>query len=135
MISEMLTLRALEAHFPGLPPELLDIVVELRNLVAEIAPQAVEEVRRQGLVYHHAGGGPVSAGICGIHLERDHVRLYFTLGAFIPDPHGLLIDEGRKAMRFVRIDSFDGAPWDELRELIAAHARFDPYSQTFRDRS
>lgn len=131
MESEMITLRELETHFPGLPPGLLDIVVELRNLVAEIAPQAVEEVRRQGLVYHHAGGGPVSAGVCGIHILRDHVRVYFTQGAFIPDPHGLLIDEGRKAMRFVRIESFDSAPWEDLRALIEAHARFDPYTQTF----
>ncbi|GAP13034.1 uncharacterized conserved protein [Longilinea arvoryzae] len=128
----MISVRELEAHFADLPPELLDIVVELRNLVAEIAPQACEEVRSRGLVYHYAGGGPVSAGICGIHVERDHVRLYFTQGAFIPDPHGRLVDEGRKAMRFVRIESFDSAPWDDLRALIESHARFNPYTQTFR---
>lgn len=128
----MLSQRELEAHFAGLPPELLDIVVELRNLAVEIAPQACEEVRRHGLVYHHPGGGPVSAGICGIHAMRDHVRLYFTHGAFLPDPRGLLVDEGRKAMRYVRVESFDSAPWEALRALIEAHARFDPYTQTFR---
>ncbi|TLN09794.1 DUF1801 domain-containing protein [bacterium] len=130
----MLTLRELEAHFTYLPPGLLDIVIELRNLVAQLTPRACEEVRRAGLVYYHAGGGPVSAGICGIHVLPDHVRLYFTHGAFLPDPHRLLIDEGRKAMRYARIDTFDTAPWDALRELIAAHARFDPSTQTFRDR-
>jgi len=128
----MLTLHELETHFSGLTPGLLDIVVELRNLVAQIAPQACEEVRRQGLVYYHAGGGPVSTGICGIHIMSDHVRLYFTHGSFLPDPNRLLIDEGRLAMRHVRIDSYDTAPWDGLRALIEAHARFDPYTQTFR---
>lgn len=128
----MITLHELEAHFSNLPSELLDIVIELRNLAVEVAPQACEEVRRQGLVYYHAGGGPVSAGVCGIHVQRDHVRLYFTHGAFIPDPQRLLIDEGRKAMRYVRIDSYDAAPWPALRDLIEAHARFDPFTQTFR---
>lgn len=130
----MLTLRELEAHFAHLPPGLLDIFIELRNLAVQVAPRACEEVRRAGLVYYHAGGGPVSAGICGIHAERDHVRLYFTHGAFLPDPFSLLIDEGRKAMRYARVDSYESAPWDALRALIDAHARFDPYTQTFRDR-
>jgi hypothetical protein len=131
----MLSQRELEAHFSHLPSELLDIVIELRNLVVEVAPQACEEVRRQGLVYHHAGGGPVSAGICGIQVRRDHVRLYFTHGAFIPDPQGLLINEGRKAMRYTRIDSYVAAPWQALRALIEVHARFDPYTQSFRPTS
>ncbi len=130
----MLTLHELETHFSYLPPGLLDIVIELRNLVAQFTPRACEEVRRQGLVYYYAGGGPVSAGICGIHVMPDHVRLYFTHGAFLPDPRGLLIDEGRKAMRYTRVDSYENAPWDALRELIAAHACFDPATQTFRGR-
>ncbi len=130
----MLSLRELEAHFSHLPPGLLDIVIELRNLVMQLTPLAREEVRHQGLVYYHAGGGPVSAGICGIRVMPEAVRLYFTHGAFLPDPRGLLIDEGRKAMRYARVDSYETAPWDALRELIAAHARFDPATQTFRYR-
>lgn len=128
----MLSLREFEAHFSGLPPKLLEIMVELRDMVTQIAPGACEELRRRGVVYFHPGGGPVTAGVCGIQAMRDHVRLYFTQGAFIPDPQGLLIDEGRKAMRFVRIDSYDAAPWEALHALIEAHARFDPYTQTFR---
>lgn len=133
-MNPMLTLREVEAHFAHLPPEQLEVVLELRNLVAQAAPDACEELRRGGVVYFHPGGGPVSAGICGIQARRDHIRLYFTHGAFLPDPHGLLIDEGRLAMRYARIDSFAGAPWDELRALIAAHACFDPRTQTFSSR-
>lgn len=128
----MLTLRELEAHFKHLPPGLLEVVLELRNLAARAAPRAREELRLGGVVYFHPGGGPVNAGICGIQARRDHIRLYFTHGAFLPDPEHLLIDEGRKAMRYARIDSFDSAPWDALRDLIAAHARFDAATQTFR---
>jgi hypothetical protein len=128
----LLTLHEVKAHFAGLTPGLLDIVIELRNLVAQAVPQACEELRRGGVVYFHPGGGPVSAGICGIHVMPDHVRMYFTHGSFLPDPYRLLVDEGRLAMRHVRIDSYDTAPWDALRALIEAHARFDPYTQSFR---
>ncbi len=130
-MNPMLTLREVEAHFAHLPPNLLEVVLELRNLAAQAAPGACEELRRGGAVYFHAGGGPVSAGICGIQARRDHIRLYFTHGAFLPDPFRLLTDEGRKAMRCARIDSYETAPWDALRALIEAHARFDPRTQTF----
>lgn len=133
-MNPMLTLREVEAHFAHLPPDLLEVVLELRNLAAQAAPGACEELRRGGVVYFHPGGGPVSAGICGIQARRDHVRLYFTHGAFLPDPFHLLIDEGRLAMRCARIDSYETAPWDALRALIEAHACFDPHTQTFRGR-
>lgn len=128
----MLSLHELEAHFAGLPPELLDIVVELRNLVQQIAPDAVEAVHRYGLTYYDARrGGPVSAGICQILARPDHIRLAFIHGAFLPDPHHLLQGD-RLVKRFVRIDSYEQTPWDDLRALIEAHNRFDPYSQTFK---
>lgn len=133
-MNPMLTLREVEAHFAHLPPEQLEVVLELRNLAAQAVPDACEELRRGGVVYFHPGGGPVSAGICGIQARRDHIRLYFTHGAFLPDPFHLLIDEGRLAMRYARIGSYAAAPWDALRELIETHARFDPATQSFRDR-
>jgi len=133
-MNPMLTLREVEAHFAHLPPEQLEVVLELRNLAAQAVPDACEELRRGGVVYFHPGGGPVSAGICGIQVRRDHIRLYFTHGAFLPDPHRLLIDEGRLVMRYARIDSYESAPWDALRVLIALHASFNPRTQTFSSR-
>jgi len=111
------------------PPELRDIVLELRNLVASIAPGATEWIRpKHGLTYFFAGrGGPVSAGICQISVHDDHVRLHFNHGAFLPDPAGLLEGE-RKAKRFTRIYSYENAPWESLKDLIAASARFDPHT-------
>lgn len=129
----MLSLPELIDHFQRLPAEQLDILVELRNLVAQIAPGAAEEVRRRGLVYYWAErGGPVSAGICQILVKPDCIHLAFIHGAFLPDPAGLLRSEGRLAKRYVRIDSYLSAPWEELRALIEAHAHFDPHTQAFR---
>lgn len=126
----MLSIHDLERHFSYIDPALLEIVIELRNMVAEFAPQSTERIMRNSLSYHNASrGGPVSAGVCGIVIERDHVRLTFNLGAFLPDPTGLLqSDEGRLAKRFVTIRSYADAPWDDLRALIAAASVFDPYT-------
>ena len=122
----MLPLHEVETFLQHTPLHLQEIVLELRNLIASAAPDAVETVRWGGLSYFHEGrGGIVSAGICQIGLDKDHVRLAFVHGAFLPDPHRLLAGT-QKAKRFVRIESYDDAPWDNLRELIIVSARFDP---------
>jgi hypothetical protein len=124
----MLPIHEVETFLQRTPPHLQEIVLELRNIVASVAPDAVEVVRWGGLSYFHAGrGGIVSAGICQIGLDKDHIHLAFIHGAFIPDPRGLL--EGtQKAKRFIRIESYEDAPWDYLKELVASSARFDPRS-------
>lgn len=105
---------------------LQDIVLELRNIIASTAPDAVEVIRWGGLSYFHEGrGGVVSAGICQIGIHRDHIRLAFIHGAFLPEPRKLF--EGtQKYKRYIRIESYDDAPWDYLEQLIDAASRFDP---------
>jgi hypothetical protein len=113
---------------PHLAPELRDIVFELRDIIASIAPTATETLHRKSFTYYHAErGGPVSAGICQINFQPDHIRLAFNHGAFLPDPKGLLQGD-RLYKRYVKIYSFDQAPWDEVQDLIAASANFDPRS-------
>lgn len=130
-IDKMINNREVQNHFNFLPSEMMDIVLEIRNQVARIAPEAMEVFHRTGISYFHADrGGPVSAGICQIVIKADHIQLAFIHGAFLPDPNHLL--EGTtKAKRFVRITSYDKAPWEALIELIEAHNRFDPYTYTF----
>jgi hypothetical protein len=118
---------------PYLTPELRDIVFELRSLIVSIAPTATETMHRKGFSYYYAErGGPVSAGICQINLHGDHIRLAFNHGAFLPDPKGLLRGD-RLVKRYVKITSFDQAPWDDLQNLIDASAHFDPRSITASD--
>ena len=105
---------------------LQEIVFELRNIIASVAPDAVEVIRWGGLSYFHEGrGGIVSAGICQIGIEKNHVRLAFIHGAFLPDPRKLLLGT-QKAKRFIEIDSYDNAPWEDLKELILSASKFDP---------
>jgi hypothetical protein len=124
----MLPIHQVEAFLARTPDHLQDIVLELRNLVAAVAPDAVEVIRWGGLSYFHEGsGGIVSAGICQIGLHRDHIRLAFIHGAFLSDPRGLF--EGtRKYKRYVRLISYEGAPWDYLKQLIEQATCFEPRS-------
>jgi len=126
----MHTTREIEICLQRTPAGLRDIVFELRSLIASVAPSAAEDIHRYGFTYYDAQrGGPVSAGICQIGLFRDHIRLGFVHGAFLPDPKGLLETEGgRLAKRFVKLYSYDQAPWGDLRDLIVASAHFDPYT-------
>lgn len=122
----MLTTHSLEKFLEHFQPELRDILWELRNIVASIAPTSTEVTRRNGLVYFdQQRGGPVSAGICQIMVHSDHVRLAFIHGAFLPDP-GKLLEGEEKYKRYVKIDSYEQAPWDALRDLITASAQLDP---------
>jgi hypothetical protein len=128
----MLPLSHLESFLERTPPHLQDIVFELRNVIATVTPAATEVILWKGISYY-AGerGGPVSAGICQINVLDDHVRLGFIHGAFLPDPEGLL-EGDRKYKRFVRLCSYENAPWDNLKDLIVASSRFDPYSLQFK---
>ena len=125
---DMLPFHQIETFLQRIPPQLQDIVLELRNIITSVAPDVAEVVRWGGLSYFHEGrGGIVSAGICQIGIHEDHIRLDFIHGAFLPDPHHLLSGT-QKAKRIVRIKKYDDAPWDYLKELIIASAKFDPRS-------
>ena len=122
----MLPVRQVEIFLMQTSLSLQEIVFELRNIVFSVAPDAVEVIRWGGLSYFHEGrGGIVSAGICQIGIHADHIRLAVIHGAFIPDPHGLFMGT-QKYKRFVRIESYENAPWESLKELISAASHFDP---------
>jgi hypothetical protein len=125
---EFLSLVEVERFLQHKPKNLRDIALELRNLVASVAPQASERILWKGLSYYdRSRGGPVKAGICGIELHDDHVRLAFVHGAFLQDPEGKL--EGKRlAKRYVRLDSYENTPWEYLEQLIMRSAAFDPAS-------
>ena len=124
----MLPIHHIENFLKFTPPHLQEIVLELRNIIFSVAPDSAEVVRWGGLSYFHEGrGGIVSAGICQIGVHEDHIRLAFIHGAFLPDPRKLLRGT-QKAKRFIELNSYDNAPWDDLKQLITASSLFDPRS-------
>jgi hypothetical protein len=124
----MLPERSIEIYLQQVPVELRDIVLEIRNIVASVAPNATESQHSRGFSYYFKErGGPVSAGICQVGIFRDHIRLGFIHGAFLPDPQGLLVGEP-KYKKHIRLYSYENTPWEYLRQLIEASSRFDPYT-------
>jgi hypothetical protein len=122
-----LSVSEVERFFQHKPRHLLDIALELRNLVASIAPGATERILWKGLSYHdEQKGGPVKGGICQIEIHKDHVRLSFIHGAFLKDPESML-EGDRRYKRFVKIKSYETAPWEYLRELIQSSVGLDPH--------
>jgi hypothetical protein len=122
----MLPLHEIKIFLQRTPTPLQDIVFELRNIIVEVAPDAVEVIRWGGLSYFHEGrGGVVSASICQVAIFEDHIGLGFIHGAYLSDPCHLL--EGRqKAKRYAWIWSYDEAPWDDLKQLLEESSQFDP---------
>ncbi len=104
----------------------VESTMQVRDIVAEVAPEAAERLVKNRLTYlDPTRGGPIKAGICGISLHDDHVRVHFAHGAFLKDPQRLL--EGDQiAMRFLRIPAYDLAPWDSIRALIQQSTVFRP---------
>ena len=118
--------NSIKKRITTFPEEVQDIVLEIRSLVAEIAPEATEKFHSKGMSYFFKErGGPVSAGICGISIYRDQVSLSFTHGAFIDDPKGLLVGN-TKAKKYLEIKDFSSADWEYYQYLIKQHAEFDP---------
>ena len=124
----MLPIHHIENFLKFTPQHLQEIVLELRNMIMAVAPDATEVVRWGGLSYFHEGrGGIISAGICQIGIHKDHIHLAFIHGAFLPDP-GRLLRGTHKYKRYVQIDSYENAPWNNLKELIANSSKLDPRS-------
>ncbi len=129
----MLPTSRLDSYLEHTPAELRDIVLEIRNLIASVAPTAAEVRHSRGFSYYDdKRGGPVSAGICQIGIYQDHIRLAFIHGAFLPDPQGLLEGE-RLYKKYVRLSSYEDAPWEYLKGLIVASASLDPRTLNVND--
>ena len=127
----MLPSRAVESVLQNLPQDLQDIVLELRNIIAKVAPGVTETGTNRGFNYYFKElGGPVSAGVAQITLHKDHVRLAFIHGDFLPDPRDLLQGE-MLAKRYVPLDCYATVPWDDLKDLIIHSSRFDPHTLEF----
>jgi hypothetical protein len=116
------TLSEVEKAFRFQPPDLVDILLEIRNIVIRVNPSASERIHPSGLTFYDPDkGGTIKGGICFVDIRDNHVRLRFGLGAFLEDPKSLL-SGNQIAMRHMDISSFEEAPWEDIEALIHASA-------------
>jgi hypothetical protein len=105
--------------------DLVDLLLEIRSIVARVNPSATERISSRGLTFYDADkGGTIKGGICFVDIRDDYVRLRFGLGVFLADPKSLLTGD-RLYMRHTDISSFDDAPWADIEALIQASANLD----------
>jgi hypothetical protein len=101
-------------------PGLQEIAAQLRALILEVHPTAVEVVRLgdRGATY---GLGPkkMSDGYCYISPHSAWINFGFYKGASLPDPLGLLEGTG-KQLRHIKIHTLEDAERNGLRPLLEA---------------
>lgn len=95
------------------------ITLELRQLVLEIVPDAIEQVDRPGKLIGYGFKPTYKGTICVVMPLKSAANLGFPRGVELPDPQGLLTGTGVRA-RHVRVTSLQDADQPGLRELIKA---------------
>ncbi|MBO6576813.1 MAG: hypothetical protein JJ896_14390 [Rhodothermales bacterium] len=119
------SLQAVESAFRSAPPDLLEIMLEVRGLAFGVKPWAEERIRRTGItLFDPKKGGTVTGGICFVDIHNGFVRVRFGRGVFLDDPCDLLQGD-QKYMRFMDLHSFDDTPWEELERLLQQSAHLD----------
>lgn len=93
------------------------IALELRQLILEIVPQALEQLDRPGKLIGYGFKPTYKDTICVIMPLKAAVNLGFPRGVELPDPTGLLAGIGKRA-RHVKIASLPEIDRPELRKLI-----------------
>ena len=127
MSSQWLSGDQLAKHLDTYPPELRDLIMELREFVQEAAPEAHEAIKFNSLCYFKPKQpyGVIGGNICGIGVKSGDVHLSFIHGAFLPDPDGLLQGTA-KAMRHMPIAGEADFRRDAVIALIRAAIEYSP---------
>jgi hypothetical protein len=123
--SHFRSLAEVERAFRFQRPDLVDILLEVRNIVMRVNPLATERIHSRGLTFFDPNkGGTIKGGICFVDIRDEDVRLRFGLGVFLDDPKSLLAGD-RLYMRHMDISSFEDAPWNDIEALINASANLN----------
>jgi len=104
------------------------------ELVAPLSPAVTElTTRLVALIAAHPGlDGKVMAGwksvnfrhraaghVCSVFPQRDRVTVYFEHGRLLEHGHGLLVGDGLKKGRYLRLGEGDDIPIDRIGILLS----------------
>ena len=96
-------------------PELQAIIHTVREIAKKSMPEAYE------MIYRDAIGCSLTTSpfdrICYIAPQINYVNLGFFYGAHLPDPHHLLVGEGKR-MRHIKVRSREDASNPALEQLM-----------------
>jgi hypothetical protein len=116
--------KTVAEYAAGLGDWRTEVVLALRVLVREAAPEAKESIKWAQPVYEE--NGP----FCYIKAFKNHVNFGFWRGVDLPDEAGILEGSGEK-MRHVRVTGLEDLREDVFQDLVRAavalnHSKGDP---------
>jgi hypothetical protein len=100
-----------DAYIADQPESLADRLRELRAIIREEAPDAVESIK-----WGHPNW-EIDGNVCYVSAFTEHVNLGFFRGADLEDPNGLLEGTGKK-LRHVKVRPGEPLPEDRIRTLL-----------------
>ena len=104
----------------GVGPELESLARDLRTLILDVHPDAVEVVRlRDREASYGVGPKKMSEAYAYIMPQEGHVNLGFYNGVSLSDPESLMEGTGKR-MRHVKVRSKEETGRPALRRLIEA---------------
>ena len=104
-------------------PHMAAIAYRLRDLIADVYPDAVEVPRpAEQHASYGVGSGKASEIFGYICPMQGYVRLGFYYGAALPDPRGLLEGAGKR-LRHIKLYSPTEVERLEIRQLLEAAVR------------
>jgi hypothetical protein len=113
--------RQLLGYLASYDPHVSDLLLALRELVLEEAPDAKESLVKGYAVSigFSFTGKPLKDGFCHIVAYPTHVNLGFNRGAQLPDPNQALLGHG-KAIRHITLRNQSELDRPFLRRYVQA---------------
>jgi len=111
-----------EEFLAGYSSEVQAIAVNVRALVREVMPDALEIVDVPAKMIAYGTENSYRGMICVISPFAKHVNLGFVRGMSVPDPAGLLEGTGKRA-RHVKLKSVEDVERPEVRTLLEVAVR------------
>jgi len=104
-----------------LEPKNQKLIMTMRRVLRKRFPTVNELVYdyTKSLVISYSPNERGSDGIVAISADADGVRLIFVHGVSLPDPHGILLGDGRQT-RYIRIEANKVLLRPEVESLLTA---------------
>ncbi len=100
-------------------PDLKPIALKARELIFDVMPEAVEQVKPGWSVIWYGPGAKLKDTLIVIQPQKAWVNVGLASGATLPDPAGLLEGTG-KGIRHVKLRKPEEVDNPALRALVAA---------------
>ena len=113
------TKQEVEAFLAPYTPEVRQIAMRLREIVFQVAPQALEQIDLPAKMLAYGLDQTYKGMICVIMPLKAGMNLGLPRGTDLPDPAGLLSGTGKRA-RHVKITEWQSVDVPALRALLGA---------------